>query len=192
MPYTPPPELASLSLSEIAELAEAQKLPPVDQWEPQETGDSEMRIAADGTWFHQGSPINRPAMVRAFSTLLRHEKDNSYALVTPYQKLHIQVEDAPFVAVEMESEGEGQDRKLAFRLNTDHLVVADDWHKLSFPKAEPKQQQDGRPYLHVRGGLEAVLARPVYYELAEHALADDLDPFGLWSHGAFFPIDKPE
>ncbi|QTD57537.1 DUF1285 domain-containing protein [Parasphingorhabdus cellanae] len=192
MPYTPPPELASLSLSDIAEMVEAQTLPPVDQWAPTETGDSEMRIAADGTWFHQGSPITRPAMVRAFSTLLRHEKDNSYALVTPYQKLHIQVEDAPFVAVEMESEGEGPSRKLAFRLNTDHLVIADDWHKLSFPKADPKSNGDGRPYLHVRGGLEAVLARPVYYELAEQALADDLDPFGLWSHGAFFPIDKPE
>ncbi|WP_109355103.1 DUF1285 domain-containing protein [Sphingorhabdus sp. EL138] len=197
MPYAPPPELASLSLSDIAELVEAQKLPPVDQWEPKETGDSEMRIAVDGTWFHQGSPINRPAMVRAFSTLLRQEKDGSYALVTPYQKLHIQIDDAPFVAVEVESQGEGVDRKLAFRLNTDHLVMADEMHKLSFPKIAAADNcasadEQARPYLHVRGGLEAVLARPVYYELAEYALADDLDPFGLWSNGAFSPIDKPE
>ncbi|WP_422344839.1 DUF1285 domain-containing protein [Parasphingorhabdus sp.] len=197
MPYVPPPELASLSLADIAEMVEAQKLPPVDQWEPEETGDSEMRIAVDGTWYHQGSPINRPAMVRAFSTLLRQEQDNSYVLVTPYQKLYIQIEDAPFVAVEVESEGEGVDRKLAFRLNTDHLVMADEMHKLSFPKIAATNsgaatEEHARPYLHVRGGLEAVLARPVYYELAEYALADNLDPFGLWSNGAFFPIDKPE
>lgn len=188
MPYTPPPELASLSLSAIAELAEAQELPPVEEWQPEETGDSEMRINADGSWLHQGSPINRPAMVRAFSTLLRREPDESYALVTPYQKLSIAVEDAPFIAVQMESEGQGKDRKMAFRLNTDHLVVANAEHSLRFPASEEAPQ----PYLHVRGGLEAVLARPVYYELAEQALEDNLDPFGLWSHGAFFPIDKPE
>lgn len=188
MPYTPPPELASLSLTKIAELVAAQKLPPVDQWDPQDSGNSEMRIAADGTWYHQGDPIKRPAMVRAFSTILRQEKDDSYSLVTPYQKLSIIVEDAPFVAVEMENEGAGKDRKLAFRLNTDHLVIADDLHKLSFSK----DQTDPRPYLHVRGGMEAVLARPVYYALAEMALEDDLEPFGISSHGAFFPIEKPE
>src|SRR5690606_39926026 len=104
MPYSPPPELASLSLSEIAELFRSQKLPPVEQWEPEETGDSEMQINADGSWLHQGSPINRPAMVRAFSTLLRREPDGSFVLVTPYQKLGIIVEDAPFVAVQMERE----------------------------------------------------------------------------------------
>ncbi len=187
MPYAPPPELASLSLSAIAELAEAQKLPPVEEWQPEETGDSEMRIKADGSWLHQGSPINRPAMVRAFSTLLRREPDLGYALVTPYQKLSIEVEDAPFVAVEMESEGHGKTRKLAFRLNTDHLVIADADHSLRFPASAEAPQ----PYLLVRGGLEAILARPVYYELAEQALTDDLDPFGLWSNGAFFPIDRP-
>ncbi|MEP2103186.1 MAG: DUF1285 domain-containing protein [Parasphingorhabdus sp.] len=187
MPYAPPPELASLSLSEIAELAEAQKLPPVDEWRPEETGDSEMRINADGSWLHQGSPINRPAMVRAFSTLLRREADGSFALVTPYQKLSIAVEDAPFIAVQMESEGQGKDRKMAFRLNTDHLVVADTEHPIRFPTTTKAPQ----PYVLVRGGLEAVLARPVYYELAEYVLEDDLDPFGLWSHGAFFPIDRP-
>ena len=188
MPYTPPPELASLSLSEIAQMVEAEKLPPVDQWDPKESGDSEMRIAADGSWYHQGAIIPRPAMVRAFSTILRREEDDSYALVTPYQKLSIAVEDAPFVAVEMESEGSGENRKLAFRLNTDHLVIADKDHALRFSDSE----DDPRPYLHVRGGLEAVLARPVYYTLAEMALADDLEPFGIWSHGAFFPIEKPE
>jgi len=186
MPYKPPPELASLSIAEIAEMAEAQKLPPVDQWSPENEGDSEMRIAADGSWYHQGSIIPRPAMVRAFSTILRREEDSSYALVTPFQKLSIEVEDAPFVAVEMENEGSGKDRKLAFRLNTDHLVVANADHGLRFPDDRPQ------PYLMVRTGLEALLARPVYYALAEMALEDDLDPFGISSHGAFFPIAKPE
>lgn len=182
MPYTPPPELASLSIAEIAELVEAQKLPPVDQWDPQESGDSEMRIAADGTWYHQGDPIKRPAMVRAFSSILRREADDSYALVTPYQKLSIIVEDAPFVAVELESEGSGADRTLAFRLNTDHLVVADADHPLRFGTDKPQ------PYLQVRRGLEAVLARPVYYQLAELALEEAADPLGIWSAGTFFPM----
>ena len=191
MPYTPPPELASLSISEIAAMAEAQELPPVAQWSPTEEGDSEMRIAADGRWFHQGSIIPRPAMVRTFSTLLRREADASYALVTPFQKLNIIVDDAPFVAVEMENEGSGKARKLAFRLNTDHLVVAGKNHPLRFPATKPQ------PYLTVRPGLEAVLARPVYYALAGMALAElddasDDAPFGLWSDGAFFPIEKPE
>lgn len=182
MPYTPPPELASLSIAEIAELAEAQKLPPVDQWDPQESGDSEMRIAIDGTWYHQGDPIRRPAMVRAFSSILRREADDSYALVTPYQKLSIIVEDAPYVAVELESEGDGEERTLAFRLNTDHLVIASADHPLRFGADKPQ------PYLQVRPGLEAVLARPVYYQLAELALAEDADPLGIWSAGVFFPM----
>lgn len=185
MPYTPPPELADLSISEIAEMAQAQNLPPVDQWEPDETGDSEMRIDANGIWFHQGSPINRAAMVRAFSTLLRREADGSFVLVTPYQKLDIAVEDAPFIAVQMESEGHGKDRKMAFRLNTDHLIIAGAENPLRFPADAPQ------PYVRVRGGLEAKLARPVYYELAEYALTDNLNPFGLWSNGAFFPIEEP-
>ncbi|MEH6828493.1 DUF1285 domain-containing protein [Parasphingorhabdus sp.] len=182
MPYTPPPELASLSIAEIAELAEAQKLPPVDQWDPQEGGDSEMRIAADGTWYHEGDPIKRPAMVRAFSSILRREADDSYALVTPYQKLSIIVDDAPFIAVELESEGDGAERTLAFRLNTDHLVIAGADHPLRFGADKPQ------PYLQVRPGLEAVLARPVYYQLAELALEEDADPLGIWSAGVFFPM----
>lgn len=182
MPYTPPPELASLSIAEIAELAEAQKLPPVDQWDPQETGDSEMRVAADGTWYHQGDPIRRPAMVRAFSSILRREPDDSYALVTPYQKLSITVDDVPFVAVELESKGSGAERTLAFRLNTDHLVVAGPDHPLRFGADKPQ------PYLQVRNGLEAVLARPVYYQLAELALEESSDPVGIWSAGIFFPM----
>ena len=186
MPMTPPPDLQSLSLTEVARLAAEQKLPPVEKWNPSHCGDSEMRIARDGTWFHQGSPIGRPAMVRLFSTILRREPDGGYVLVTPVEKLDIDVEDAPFTAVEMKAEGSGKDARLAFRLNTGDLVTAGPEHGLRFAEGP-----DGpRPYLHVRGGLEALVARPVFYELAEMALSEDGSEGrpGLWSDGAFFPL----
>ncbi len=180
----PPPDLSSLSLAQIAQLVEEQRLPPVDQWNPAHCGDSEMRIARDGTWYHQGSPIGRAAMVRLFSTILRCEEDGSFVLVTPVEKLTIAVDDAPFVATTMKAEGSGPDQRLAFQLNTGDLVTAGPRHALRFAEGE-----DGpRPYLHVRAGLEALVARPVYYELAELALAgDDAQP-GVWSDGAFFPL----
>jgi len=180
----PPADLAGLGLAEIARLAEARRLPPVEKWHPSHCGDSAMRIARDGTWYHEGSPIGRPAMVRLFSTILRREPDGSHVLVTPVEKLDIAVEDAPFVAVEVKSEGAGEARDLAFRLNTGDLVVAGPNHELRF-----KDRDDGpHPYLHVRGGLEASVARPVYYELAALALDEGADPPGLWSNGAFFPL----
>ena len=184
MPTDPLPDLSSLSLAEIAQLAADQRLPPVDRWNPAHCGDSEMRIAVDGTWYHQGSPITRPAMVRLFSTILRREADGGYVLVTPVEKLDIVVDDAPFVAVEMKVEGTGRDSRLAFRLNTDDLVTAGAAHPLRFA-----DRADGpRPYLHVRGGLEALVTRPLYYELTERALAGGDEAPGVWSDGAFFPL----
>jgi hypothetical protein len=178
------PDLSGLSLAEIARLADEAKLPPVESWNPTHCGDSEMRIARDGTWFHQGSPIGRPAMVKLFSTILRREADGTYVLVTPVEKLDIQVEDAPFVAVEVKSEGEGESRRLAFRLNTGDLILAGPDHPLRF-----EEREDGpHPYLLVRKGLEALVARPVFYELAHAALDEGSTPPGLWSDGAFFPI----
>ena len=109
MPYEPPPELAGLNLTQIAELIAVRKLPPVGNWHPEHSGDSEMRIAADGRWFHQGGEIKRAAMVRAFSSLLRRD-DIGYWLVTPQEKLSIIVDDAPFIAVELRSEGTGESR----------------------------------------------------------------------------------
>lgn len=179
------PDLAALSLADIAKLAEERKLPPVERWNPTHCGDSEMRIARDGTWYHQGSPIGRQAMVRLFSTILRREADGSYVLVTPVEKLDIAVEDAPFIAVEMKIEGEKRDARLAFRLNTGDLVTAGAEHPLRF-----EEREDGpRPYLHVRGGLEALVARPVYYELATMALAGSDAPPGVWSAGTFFALE---
>jgi len=182
---TPPEDLTGLSLAEIARMAEERRLPPVEQWNPSHCGDSAMRIARDGTWFHEGSPIGRPAMVRLFSTILRREADGTYMLVTPVEKLSIEVEDAPFVAVELKSEAQGEQRTLAFRLNTGDLIVAGPDHPLRLTAGT----EGPHPYLLVRRGLEALVARSVYYELAELALADGNPSPGLWSSGTFFPFE---
>jgi hypothetical protein len=186
MPMAPATDdLSTLSLADIARLAEEKKLPPVDKWNPTHCGDSEMRIARDGSWFHQGSPIGRQAMVRLFSTILRREPDGRFVLVTPVEKLDIAVDDAPFVAVEVRTEGAGPDRSLAFRLNTGDVVIAGPDHPLRF-----EDKEDGpHPYLAVRGGLEALVTRPVFYELAEIALFEGASPPGLWSSGLFFVME---
>jgi uncharacterized protein len=175
----PAPDLSSMSLADVAKALAEQRLPPVDQWNPTHCGDSGMRIARDGTWYHQGSPIGREAMVRLFSTILRREPNGSYVLVTPGEKLDIIVEDAPFMAVEVKHDGSDRARKITFRLNTGDLIVAGPDHALRFSET---------PYVHVRGGMEAKVARPVYYELANLALEEGNDPTGLWSDGVFFPM----
>ncbi len=175
------------SLAALAAAVTAKALPPVHLWHPERCGDSEMRIAVDGTWFHQGTPIGRPALVQLFSTILRREPDGSFVLVTPHEKLDISVEDAPFVAIEVESVGSGEARRLIFRLNTETLVEAGPEHPLRVDVAA-----DGtpRPYVLVRDGLEALVARPVFYELAELALAEDAAAPRLWSGGACFPFGR--
>ncbi len=183
MPYEPLPDLAALSLMEIGALAQARKLPPVESWNPERSGDSEMRIAADGRWFHQGGEIKRAAMVRTFSSLLR-VVDGQHYLVTPHERLSIVVEDAAFVAVELRSEGEGKKRKLALRLNSEDLVLVGADHVLAMRR--------GVPYVHVRCGLWAKLLRAVYYELAELALAESPDTPGVWSNGSYFALVSPQ
>jgi hypothetical protein len=181
----PPADLAGLSLGEIARLAAEKKLPPVASWNPGHCGDSAMRIARDGTWYHEGRPIGRRAMVRLFSTILRREPDGGFVLVTPVEKLGIEVEDAPFVAVELKTEGEREQRSLAFRLNTGDLIIAGPDHPVRFEAGEGGPH----PYLSVRDGLDALVARPVYYELANLALEEGARPPGLWSGGAFFAME---
>lgn len=171
------------SLADIATLLAQRKLPPVDQWHPAHCGDSEMRIAADGTWFHAGSPIGRIELVKLFSTILRREADGGYVLVTPGEKLDIVVDDAPFIAVAVTSEGAGRARTLAFRLNTgDHVVVGP--HNIL--RVETAVDGTPRPYVHVRAGLDALVNRATFYELADLALAEGATPPGLWSDGIFF------
>ena len=177
-----PDDLSRLSLTEVARLAEERKLPPVHLWQPEHCGDSAMRIARDGSWYHEGRPIRRPEMVRLFSTILRREPDGRFVLVTPAEKLDIAVEDAPFVAVEVKSDGSSRGRTLAFRLNTGDFVIAGADHPLRF-EAGP------RPCLEVRPGLDALIARAVYYELADLALAENSERPGLWSGGTFFSFE---
>ena len=178
MPYEPPPELAALNLDEVAGLVAARKLPPVDQWSPAETGDSEMRIAADGRWFHQDGEIRRPAMVRAFASLLICDDQGQHWLVTPVQKLSIEVEDAAFIAIDIKHEADA----LVFRLNTDDLVIAGPEHPIT---AEGDAETPAL-YVAVRHGARARLNRSTYAQLAEIAL--ESDDLSVTSQGARFSL----
>ncbi|MFZ2007399.1 MAG: DUF1285 domain-containing protein [Stellaceae bacterium] len=155
-------------------------------------GDLDMKIARDGTWFYRGTPIRRQKLVQLFASVLCREDDGSYWLVTPVERGRVAVEDAPFLAVEVNSQGSGSGRRLSFRTNLDEIVAAGPEHPLrveTSPKGEPE------PYLLVRPGLEARLNRPVFYELVDLADAERGDrggPFGVWSDGAFFDLGDPE
>lgn len=186
MPESRPPiDLQGISLTDLQKLIGERRLPPVDQWNPERCGHSGMRIARDGTWYHEGRPIQRRAMARLFSTVLRREPDGRHVLVTPVEKLDIDVEGTAFRAVEMQSEGEGRERRIALRLDSGDAVILDSEHPLRIEETE----QGPSPRIIVRHGLEAELTRAVYYELAELALAEGGDPPGIWSSGTFFPLE---
>ena len=174
------------SLAALAAAIGNRRLPPVDRWDPQNCGHSGMRIAADGTWYHMGSPIDRQAMVRLFSTVLRRESDGSHVLVTPVEKLVIDVEVTPFRAIAMTSEGSGEKRRIALELDSGDAVILGPDNPLILAEDE----HGPSPRVLVRHGLEALLARPVYYELAEIALGEGHDPPGVWSEGCFFPLQS--
>lgn len=187
MPESRPPiELHGISLSELQRLIDERRLPPVESWNPEHCGHSGMRIARDGTWYHEGAPIRRPAMVRLFSTVLRREPDGSHVLVTPVEKLDIEVEATAFRAVEMAREGHGTRRRIAFKLDSGDAVILGPEHPLAIVETE----RGPSPRLLVRYGLEAELTRSLYYELADLALAEGNQPAGIWSDGAFFPLES--
>ena len=179
MPYDPPPELENLTLAQIAEQVKQRKLPPVEDWSPQNTGDSFMRIAADGTWFHEGGQVKRPAMVRAFAGLLMRDAQGQHWLVTPFEKLTIEVEDAPLIATDVSDVGGA----LGFRINTDELVLAGPDN----PIAARGDPDTPALYLTVRRGLEARLNRSTYQQLAEIALAQGND-WTVTTQGAIFSL----
>ena len=156
-------------------------LPPVESWQPVHCGDSRMRIARDGTWFHDGAPIGRKELVRLFAGLLRKDAEG-FVLVTPAEKLSIAVEDAPFLAVLLEAEGEGSARRLTFTTNVGDRALLGPEHGLRIA--------NGVPYLHMRRGLEAKISRAVFYQLADLALPED-GVLGVWSAGMFFPLGAP-
>jgi uncharacterized protein len=168
------------------EAASGRSLPPVERWHPTHCGDIDIRIARDGTWFHQGTPIGRKELVRLFSTILR--KDGAdYVLVTPAEKMRITVEDAPFQAVLMEVNGIGRDQVLTFTTNVGDETVAGPGNPIRV-ETDPVTEEPA-PYVHVRSGLEAKIARAVFYALADLAVRDG-DILGVWSSGAFFPIGR--
>jgi uncharacterized protein len=173
------------------------RLPPVHLWNPPFCGDLDMRIASDGTWFYMGTPIGRPALVRLFSTILKREGGKHF-LVTPVEKVGIRVDDAPFLAVEMQKheggarqEG-GRGMLLRFRTNVDDWVNCDSLHRLRF---EPAADGGLAPYLHVRAGLWAKVTRALYYDLVdmgEERVVDGREMFGVTSAGEFFPMADAE
>lgn len=186
MPYDPTPELAALSLPQIAEAAAARRLPPIDQWAPMQHGDSLMRIAADGTWFHDGGPITRPAMVRAFSALLVRDADGQHHLLTPFERLSIAVDDAAFVATDLQVRRDASGQPvLAFRLNTDDVVLAGPDHPLRVAGTTEVPAF----YLGVRHGTEARLNRSTYGQLIDHALTMSApEALAVESAGAHFAL----
>lgn len=160
---------------------------PVELWDPPFCGMINMHIAADGTWFYKGTPILRPALVRLFASVLRREDDGRFVLVTPVEKVGITVEDAPFLGVELLRGGEGEAQSLKVRTNVGDVVSIDAAHPLRF---EVVAENGGlKPYILVRGRLEALLARPLLYDLAglfSERLVDGRVLTGVWSSGEFF------
>jgi uncharacterized protein len=180
-----PPQMSALDA--MLKAAAGDKLPPVDSWNPPYCGDIGMAIKADGTWFYQGSPIGRKPMVRLFSRILRRDADGKYFLVTPVEKVDVTVADAPFVAVEMAVAGEGAAQQITFRTNVDDIVIAGPANPIHFV-LEPSSG-GLKPYVRVRGRLDALVSRAVYYDLMDLATASGAASRpGLWSQGVWFDV----
>ncbi len=180
------------SITGAVSRAAAKGLPPVERWNPPFCGDLDMRIAADGTWYYLKTPIGRPALVKLFASVLKRE-DDKYFLVTPVEKCGIQVDDAPFLAVEMNVEQRASGRVLHFRTNVDDWVTCGPEHALRF---EPETGTGGlKPYLHVRRDLWAKVTRTLFFDLVE--LGEERDVagrpmFGVVSMGSFFAMAGAE
>lgn len=188
MSKTSPSPLESLA----AELGKRRGPAPVHLWDPPFCGDLDIRIAADGSWHYQGTPIGRPAMVRLFASVLKREGDR-YFLVTPVEKVGIKVDDAPFLAVAMEVKRETPNRTLVFHTNVDEAVTCDAEHALRF---EPEAGTGGiKPYLHVRRDLWALVTRSLFLDLVALSEVREQEGrrlFGVASAGKFFPMAPAE
>lgn len=168
-------------------------LPPVERWDPPFCGDIDMEIRQDGTWYYMGTPIGRAPLVRLFSTVLRKDEDGKTYLVTPVERVGIRVVDAPFVAVEVHVSGRGDEQVVTFRTNVGDVVEAGPDHPLRF--VDEAETGGLKPYVLVRGRLEALVARPVMYELVEHGEEIEVGGevmFAIRSRGATFPIMSAE
>lgn len=179
-------------LGELIVAAEKAGRAPVDAWDPPYCGDIGMKIRADGVWEYGGSPIGRARLVKLFSRILRRDADDRFYLVTPVEKVDVAVEDAPFLAVELDVAGRGEDQVLTFRTNVDDIVVAGADHPVVF---RTEQASGGlKPYVRVRGRLDALVTRALYYDLVDLAVPQCV-PGGnaercvLWSGGVAFPLE---
>ena len=160
---------------------------PAPSWNPPDCGDIDMRIAADGTWFYCGSPIGRAPLVQLFASIMRKEGDR-YVLVTPVEKVGIRVDDAPFLAVEMEIAGQTRELQLMFRTNVNDVVAVDSEYPLRF---EQGASEGLKPYVRVRGDLWALIKRALFYDLVALARMERVSNeewFGVRSSGVFFPM----
>jgi hypothetical protein len=150
-----------------------------------------MRIAADGTWYYMGSPIGRKPLVKLFSSILRHDEDGKYYLVTPVEKCGVEVDDAPLLAVAMVVSGKGREKTIRFITQVDDEVTVDESHPLRFDR---ERGTDGlKPYVLVRGRLEALVNRPIFYDLVAQGVVeriDEVDWFGVWSSGRFWAMQR--
>jgi hypothetical protein len=179
-------------LEPIAAAIADQKLPPVEAWSPDRTVKIPMRIGRDGTWYYEGTPILRLPLVRLFASVLRRDANGQIYLVTPGEKYNIEIDDAPFVAKDMTISGSGADQVIAFQTNVDDYVIVSKDHPLFMNEDGPAVGPS--PYVHVRGGMNALLSRPVYYRLVEAASAHPDKPhiMGVWSKGQFFALGSLE
>jgi hypothetical protein len=159
---------------------------PVERWDPPYCGDIGLSISRDGRWHYQGGAIPRPALVKLFARVLRRDADGRFYLVTPAEKVDVAVADAPFLAVELQASGTGREQTLHFRTNVDDVVRCGSDHPLRFVEGEPGSGL--KPYVHVRGRLEALVSRALVYDLVELAVEGPEGRLGLWSGGAFFPL----
>lgn len=164
---------------ELDKQAGNRRMPPIHRWKSAPEGRIDIRIARDGTWYHEGTAFTRPALVRLFSTVLVREGD-AYFLVSPHEKLRIVVEDVPLLALDFEARGTGEQSELLFSTNGGDLVVASDEHPITL--------RGGRPYLNVRDGLDALIVRSAFYRLVDLAIERDGRPC-LFSRGACFFLD---
>jgi len=178
---------ASNPLRGLGEARKAKGPPPVHLWNPPFCGDIDMRIAQDGTWYYMNSPIGRKPLVQLFASVLRHDADGEFYLVTPVEKVGIKVEDAPFTAIRMRIEGGGEGQVIHFETNVDDEVTVDAAHPLRFA---PEDRTEGlKPYVMVRERLEALVTRPLFYDLAAAGTVRG-GWFGVWSSGGFFPMQR--
>ena len=185
-----PPAQSLLKNLPESVLDAAREPAPVHLWNPELSGELDMHIARDGTWYHEGGPISRLALAQLFSGIVRLEEDGCYYLVTPVEKWAIQVDDVPFVAVRMEVQGQGTEQQLRFFTSLEHEVVASAEHPISVTLDADTDEPS--PYILLRSNLQARIHRNVFYQLVELAQEHELDGqtrMGVWSSGVFFPID---